>query len=67
MIDMDTKESIYREIELIPENYLEEVLDFIHFIKRKASTERMEAAILSESALAKDWLSPEENEAWDDL
>jgi hypothetical protein len=27
----------------------------------------METAILSESVLAKDWLSPEEDEAWKNL
>ncbi|MDD4651593.1 MAG: DUF2281 domain-containing protein [Methanothrix sp.] len=67
MIDMETKELIYREIEFLPETYLEEVLDFIHFLKRKASKERMESAILSETVLAMDWLSPEEDEAWEDL
>jgi len=29
--------------------------------------EKMETAFLSESALAKDWLTPEEDEAWKDL
>jgi hypothetical protein len=29
--------------------------------------ERMEMAILSESVLVKDWLSPEEDEAWKNL
>jgi len=29
--------------------------------------EIMETAILSESVLAKDWLSPEEDEAWKNL
>jgi hypothetical protein len=33
----------------------------------KASKERMETAILSESVLSKDWLSPEEDEAWKNL
>jgi hypothetical protein len=49
------------------EPYLEEMLVFIHFLKGKASKERMETAILSESVLAKDWLSPEEDEAWKNL
>ena len=64
---METKELIHREIEAFPEPYLEEVLDFIHFLKDKATKKRMEAAILSESVLARDWLSPEEDEAWKDL
>ena len=57
---METKELIYREIEVFPETYLEEILDFIHFLKGKASKEKMGTTILSESVLAKDWLSPEE-------
>jgi hypothetical protein len=64
---METKELIYREIEVIPESYLEEVLDFIHFLKDKSRKKKLETAILSESALAKDWLSPEEDEAWKNL
>lgn len=58
---------IHREIEVFPESYLEEVLDFIHFLKGKAMKKRMETAILSESVLARDWLSPEEDEAWKNL
>lgn len=58
---------IHREIEVFPEAYLEEVLDFIHFLKDKAMKRRMETAILSESVLARDWLSPEEDEAWKNL
>jgi hypothetical protein len=64
---MKTKELIQKEIEVIPEPYLEEVLDFIHFLKEKVSKKRMETELLSESVLAKDWLSPEEDEAWKDL
>ena len=64
---MQTKELIQKEIEVFPEPYLEEVLDFIHLLKAKASKNRMETAILSESALAKDWLSPEEDESWKNL
>lgn len=58
---------IHNEIEVFPEPYLEEILDFMHFWKGKASKKRMETAILSESMLAKDWSSPEEDEAWKNL
>jgi hypothetical protein len=34
---MVTKELIQKEIELFPEPYLEELLDFIRFLKGKAS------------------------------
>ena len=36
-------------------------------IEMETSKKRMETAMLSESVLAKDWLSPEEDEAWKDL
>ncbi|MGV8174192.1 MAG: DUF2281 domain-containing protein [Methanothrix sp.] len=64
---MVTKELIQKEIEFFPEPYLEEILDFIHFLKGKASRDKSEASILSESVLAKDWLSAEKDEAWKDL
>ena len=64
---METKELIHKEIEVFPESYLEEVLDFMHFLKEKAIKRRLETAILSESVLARDWLSQEEDEAWKDL
>ncbi len=59
-----TKEVILKEIEKIPEPFLKEILDFIHFLKTKASKQGMEMAIASESSLRKDWLCKEEDEAW---
>jgi hypothetical protein len=56
-----------REIEEVPESFLKEVLDFVHFLKEKIRKEKLDTAIASESSLKKDWLSPEEDEAWKDL
>jgi hypothetical protein len=64
---MEVKELILKEIEKIPERYLTEILDFIRFLETKALEERMETIILSETSLKKDWLRPEEDEAWQDL
>jgi hypothetical protein len=64
---MSTREQLHDEIETIPEPLLHEVLDFVQFIKRRASLDRLEVAIASESALRKDWLKPEEDAAWQDL
>lgn len=64
---MALKDLISKEIENIPEEYLEEVLDFIRFVGKKAMTKKMEMAIASETSLEKDWLRPEEEEAWRDL
>lgn len=64
---MTTKELILGEIKKMPEPLLEEVLDFIRFLETKALGQKMETAIASESSLKKDWLRPEEDEAWRNL
>lgn len=64
---MEVKELIAKEIENIPEPYLIEILDFIRFLETKALERKMELALASETSLKKDWLKPEENEAWKDL
>ncbi len=64
---MEVKELILKEIEKIPEQYLTEELDFIRFLETKALEEKMGTAVASETSLKKDWLKPEEDEAWQDL
>ncbi len=64
---MRKKEAAIRELEDLPAPLLEEVLDFARFLKHKAAQETMETALLSEAALGKDWLQPEEDKAWSDL
>ena len=65
---MNAKESLLTEIEVIPESLIPEVLNYVQYIKYKYSTnDKLETAILSESALAKDWSTPEEDEAWQHL
>jgi len=66
---MAAKDLILKEIEQVPEQYLREILDFIHFLKAKdlEPERKIETAIMSESSLRKDWLRPEEDEAWQDL
>lgn len=64
---MQDKEAVIREIQDLPESLIHEVLDFVRFLKSKVGHEISESAILSETALAKDWMRPEEDEAWQDL
>ncbi|MFH0728680.1 MAG: DUF2281 domain-containing protein [Pseudomonadota bacterium] len=64
---MNTKEELINEIEEASEPILTELLDFVHFLKSKKLRERMDTALLSESSLGKDWLDPEEDEAWQSL
>jgi hypothetical protein len=64
---MSKKEILISEIEQVPESYLDEVLDFVYFLKSKILREKIDTAIASESSLRKDWLLPEEDEAWQGL
>ncbi len=67
MVNITKKELILREIEQVPDDLFEEILEFIRFIRIKSWKESMETAIASESSLKKEWLRPEEDEAWQDL
>lgn len=64
---MGKKELLLSEIEQIPEPLLDEILDFVYFLRTKIIKEGMETAIASESSLKKDWLRSEEDEAWQSL
>ena len=64
---MSTKELLINEIEEVPEPLLAEVLDFVLFLKARILREKLDVAMMSESSLSKDWLKPEEDEAWQDL
>ncbi|MEL6459993.1 MAG: DUF2281 domain-containing protein [Cyanobacteria bacterium J06621_15] len=64
---MTIKEQLLQEIEKVPEPLLQQVLDFIQFLQNKRQQEKLEITLLSESSLQKDWLKPEEEEAWQDL
>ncbi len=56
---------ILEKLKQLPPIYWKEVIDFIEFLKLKI--EKKETLFLSEKSLAKDWLLPEEDEAWKDL
>lgn len=58
---------LIREIDGLTSSNLGEVLDFVRFLKAKSFNKRSATLILSESSLRKDWLMPEEDEAWQDL
>lgn len=64
---MSTKDILIKEIEQVPEPLLDEILDFVQFIKMRIVKDKLDAAIASESALKKDWSKPEEDEAWKNL
>ena len=51
----------------VPDSVLDEVTDFVHFLKARIVRDGMATSVASESSLKKDWLRPEEDEAWQDL
>jgi len=64
---MIAKSQLIREIESLPPEFLGEISNFIGYLKMKHLKSISETMLLSESALAKDWDTPEEDEAWADL
>jgi hypothetical protein len=65
---INIKEKLLNEINTTSDSTLKEVLDFLLFIKAKeAQQEQLEISLLSEPLLAEDWLTPEEDEAWQHL
>lgn len=64
---MTTKEVIFKTIEELPEDCLDELADYARMLRLKAAHRKLPTAIASESVLAKDWLRPEEDDAWRDL
>ncbi len=64
---MRLRELLISEINEAPEPLLSEVLDFVQFLRAKTARENLNITVMSESALRKDWLKPEEDEAWQNL
>jgi hypothetical protein len=61
---MPDKALLLRGIENLPPSYLNEVVDFVEYLKQKQVKNIPPAMAMSEAALAKDWNSPEEDAAW---
>lgn len=64
---MSVKKLLRTEIESAPDVLVQEVYDFFTFLKNKEQGTQRADLIIAESALRKDWLSPEEDAAWRDL
>ena len=61
---MTNRSELLKEIETLPAACLGEVIDFVAWIKQRKLPHAPETMLLSEAALAKDWDTPEEDEAW---
>jgi hypothetical protein len=63
---MSTEELIRKEVQNLPEELQREVYDFARFLREK-SEDGFNGLLLSQSALGKDWDTPEEDAAWANL
>ena len=64
---MSTRELIDKEVASLPEELQRKIYDFAMRLKKNAPDEAFNGAELSESILARDWNSPEEEAAWSNL
>ena len=64
---MSTQELISKEVERLPEPLQREVYDFVRFLREKSEDGTFNGLMLSESALGRDWNTPEEDAAWANL
>ena len=66
---VENKKKIQEYLEHLPDKYISEILEYLHFLQFKSRNEDADSSsmLLSEDALAKDWLSPEEDQAWQHL
>jgi hypothetical protein len=63
---MSKRELISQELNNLPEQDLDQLLAFLRVLKETHADSEM-PTLAAESALAKDWLTPEEDEAWANL
>ena len=61
------KEEIISELNGLPPRTHEETSSFTRFLKSQRQKAFPDTALASEAVLRRDWLQPEEDEAWNDL
>jgi hypothetical protein len=64
---MTAKETLVQAVEFLPEEFLQELADYAEKLRAKAARCQAPTALASQDLLARDWLCPEEEEAWRDL
>ncbi len=64
---MSTQQLIEQEVTRLPEALQREVYDFARFLRFQREDESFNGLLLSETALAKEWKTPEEDAAWASL
>ncbi len=60
---------IQEYLEQLPDKYLNEILEYLQSLQFKNRNDNADVSsmLLSENSLAKEWLTPEEDKAWEHL
>ena len=64
---MTAKEAIVQAVEDLPDECLDDLAHYVGTLRQKSALRIVPTALATEAVLAKDWLRPEEDEAWRDL
>jgi hypothetical protein len=64
---MTAKEAVVQAVEDISDECLDDLAHYVDVLRKKTSLLAAPTSLASEAVLAKDWLRPEEDEAWRDL
>ncbi|MDR2546957.1 MAG: DUF2281 domain-containing protein [Lachnospiraceae bacterium] len=64
---MLSRQVLINKIETLPPSFIDEVYQYISFLREFKAKEPNELTLASEQSLAKDWLLPEEDSAWEYL
>jgi hypothetical protein len=64
---MEAKDRIIQELDRVPHQHYRKILEYIRSLALNSAVSDTAPLYASESSLRKDWLRPEEDEAWADL
>lgn len=63
------KQYLFDIIQNVPDTLIDEVIDFIDYLKHKdlKNNNRLDISLFSQAKLSEDWLTKEEEKAWQNL
>ena len=64
---MTEREALLHAVEELPEEFLAELAEHAERLRQRAAHCHLPTTMASQEVLARDWLRPEEDEAWQDL
>ncbi|MGA2034785.1 MAG: hypothetical protein ABSG68_21255 [Thermoguttaceae bacterium] len=64
---MTAREALLQTVEGLPEEFLVELAEYAKRLRLKAAHCQVPTTLATQDVLARDWLRPEEEEAWRDL